>query len=140
MLIIKIQNNGTGTDSAANYRYQVMVNEKIIESGSIMNHNRKNGWRNLVGMMLPEMYELRNKNAALHRFTWWVIQVYARNVQDLIASIKQSVTYETPEEARKGKYALPRRCFVISERLEVYNKGIEDGDYLDPEILKEVSG
>ena len=89
--------------------------------------------------MTDELTTLRNQNKELRRFVWWVIQVYARNVQDLIASIKQAVTYETPEEAKEGKYALPRRCFVISERLEVYNKGIEDGTYLDPEILKEVN-
>jgi len=33
MLIIKIQNDGTGTVEVGNYRYQVMVNETVIESG-----------------------------------------------------------------------------------------------------------
>lgn len=49
MLIIKIQNDGTGTVEVGNYRYQVMVNETVIESGEVKGHKRiKRGWRGLL--------------------------------------------------------------------------------------------
>jgi len=48
MLIIKIQNDSTGTNKSANYRYQVLVNQTVIESGEIRGHNRDDGWRKLV--------------------------------------------------------------------------------------------
>ena len=54
MLIIKIQNDMTGTSVVSNYRYQVLINETVIESGSIKNHVRADGWQNLVGMLLEE--------------------------------------------------------------------------------------
>lgn len=56
MLIIKIQNDGTGTNESANYRFQVMVNDSVIESGAIRNHDRREGWQKLVGMLLAESY------------------------------------------------------------------------------------
>lgn len=51
MLIIKIQNDGTGTQNIGNYRYQVLVNSTVIESGDIRGHKRGD-WRKLVAMML----------------------------------------------------------------------------------------
>ena len=48
MLIIKIQNDGTGTPEIGNYRYQVMINDAVIESGEVKKHNRKEGWRGLL--------------------------------------------------------------------------------------------
>lgn len=51
MLIIKIQNDGTGTVKLGNYRYQVMVNDTSIEVGEIKGHKRGD-WRKLVAMML----------------------------------------------------------------------------------------
>jgi len=48
MLIIKIQNDGTGDVKVGNYRYQVMVNDTVIESGEIKKHKRKEGWRGLL--------------------------------------------------------------------------------------------
>jgi len=48
MLIVKIQNDGTGTVDIGNYRYQVMVNETVIESGDIKGHFRRKGWRHLL--------------------------------------------------------------------------------------------
>lgn len=56
MLIIKIQNDSTGTVEVGNYRYQVMVNDTVIESGSIKNHERREGWQKLVGMLLAESW------------------------------------------------------------------------------------
>lgn len=54
MLIIKIQNDGTGDIYFSNYRYQVLVNETVIESGSIKNHLRAAGWQKLVTMLVEE--------------------------------------------------------------------------------------
>jgi len=51
MLIIKIQNDGTGTPEIGNYRYQVLVNSTSIEVGEIRGH-RRGDWRKLVAMML----------------------------------------------------------------------------------------
>ena len=48
MLIIKIQNDGTGTVEVGNYRYQVMVNDTVIESGDVKGHKRKKGWQQLL--------------------------------------------------------------------------------------------
>lgn len=48
MLIIKIQNDGTGTEKAGNYRYQVLINQTVIESGEVKGHKRKEGWRRLL--------------------------------------------------------------------------------------------
>ena len=54
MLIIKIVNDATGTNQSANYRYQVLVNDTVIESGEIKGHDRRKGWVNLVEMMVNE--------------------------------------------------------------------------------------
>jgi len=54
MLIIKIQNDGTGTVEHGNYRYQVLINRDVIEGGAVVGHKRKLGWRNLVSMVLDE--------------------------------------------------------------------------------------
>jgi len=48
MLIIKIQNDGSGDAVTGNYRYQVMVNDSVIESGEVKKHKRKEGWRGLL--------------------------------------------------------------------------------------------
>ena len=56
MLIIKIQNDGKGTVDVGNYRYQVMINETVIESGSINGHYRLDGWQKLVGMLLANSW------------------------------------------------------------------------------------
>jgi len=52
MLIIKIQNDGTGTPEIGNYRYQVMVNSTSIEVGDIKGHKRSSGWQKLVVRLL----------------------------------------------------------------------------------------
>lgn len=48
MLIIKIQNDGTGNVKVGNYRYQVLINQTAIESGEVKGHKRKEGWRSLL--------------------------------------------------------------------------------------------
>ena len=67
MLIIKIQNDSTGTVEVGNYRYQVMVNDTVIELGDIKGHKRKEGWQKLVAMMLKESVEMNRLS-----FTDWV--------------------------------------------------------------------
>ena len=52
MLIIKIQNDGTGTPEVGNYRYQVMINSTVIESGDVKGHRRSQGWQKLVARVL----------------------------------------------------------------------------------------
>jgi hypothetical protein len=54
MLIIKIVNDGTGTNTDANYRYQVLVNDTVIESGEVRGHDRRKGWVNLVEMLVKQ--------------------------------------------------------------------------------------
>ena len=52
MLIIKIQNDGTGTPEVGNYRYQVLINSTSIEVGDIKGHTRSSGWRKLLVRLL----------------------------------------------------------------------------------------
>jgi hypothetical protein len=52
MLIIKIQNDSTGTPEIGNYRYQVMVNETVIEIGDVKGHRRSQCWQKLVARVL----------------------------------------------------------------------------------------
>ena len=52
MLIIKIQNDGTGIPEVGNYRYQVMINSTVIESGDVKGHRRSQGWQKLVARVL----------------------------------------------------------------------------------------
>lgn len=67
MLTIKIVNDGTGTPEIGNYRYQVMVNNTMIESGEIKGHKRGD-WRKLVAMMLENsLYWKHEKDAEFIR-------------------------------------------------------------------------
>jgi len=54
MLVIKIVNDSTGDVKTGNYRYQVMMNQTIIESGSIKGHKRKEGWRGLLLQLVDQ--------------------------------------------------------------------------------------
>ena len=58
MLTIRIQNDGTGTEKVGNYRYQVLINQTVIESGEVKGHKRKEGWRGL----LLELVDQSSKN------------------------------------------------------------------------------
>jgi hypothetical protein len=57
MLIIKIVNDGTGTVEVGNYRYQVLVNDTVIESGEIKSYHRQHGWRSLVKKVIEKSWE-----------------------------------------------------------------------------------
>ena len=48
MLIIRIINDTTGPDDAANYDYVVHVNRTELARGRVTNHDRADGWRELV--------------------------------------------------------------------------------------------
>jgi hypothetical protein len=74
---------------------------------------------------------LKFKESQEQRYIWWVYQVYARNVQDLILDIMGATTYDTEGEAKEGKYALPKHCFDLMKRLDEYTEHIYDGTYLD---------
>ena len=52
MLIIRIHNDGTGTNESANYTYEVRVNHTVLVRGKIKRHNRNHGWRVLLQCLL----------------------------------------------------------------------------------------
>ena len=54
MLHIKITNNLSNPKRPeyGNYDYEVLVNDKVIASGSIENHLRDDGWQDLVWDLL----------------------------------------------------------------------------------------
>ena len=52
MLIIKIQNDSTGTEEIGNYQYRVLVNDTVIETGEVTGHVRWMGWRSLLKMLI----------------------------------------------------------------------------------------
>lgn len=54
MLIVLVQNDGTGTNKNANYKYTIKINEKIIETGTIKGHNREHGWQSLIIKLAEE--------------------------------------------------------------------------------------
>lgn len=51
MLIVHVHNEGTRPDNTADYTYKVYVNQKEIASGTVSNHDRSCGWRNLLRMV-----------------------------------------------------------------------------------------
>ena len=59
MLIIKIQNDGTGTVEVGNYRYHVLINQTVIESGAVTGHNRREGWQQLLLDLVKQSNELK---------------------------------------------------------------------------------
>ena len=50
MLKVLFLNDGTGDppEIVGNYKYKVMINERILEEGSLKGHDRRNGWMGLV--------------------------------------------------------------------------------------------
>jgi hypothetical protein len=42
-----------------------MLNETVIESGKIKNHHRRDGWNNLVGMLLANSFIMRGESEAV---------------------------------------------------------------------------
>ncbi|KKT67907.1 MAG: hypothetical protein UW63_C0093G0002 [Candidatus Uhrbacteria bacterium GW2011_GWF2_44_350] len=85
----------------------------------------------LLKPLREELKHLRFKTSAQDRFIFWIWNVYARNVQDLILDIMGATTYDTEGEAREGKYSLPKHCFDLIKRIDEYTEKIYDGTYLD---------
>ena len=74
-----------------------------------------------------ELQTLRFKERQENRFVWWVHQVYARNVSDLLTELERTTFPVTP--------------FGMSntiKRLKEYTEHIYDGTYLDVEISADV--
>ena len=74
-----------------------------------------------------ELQTLRFKERQENRFVWWVHQVYARNVSDLLTELERTTFPVTP--------------FGMSntiKRLKEYTEHIYDGAYLDVEISADV--
>lgn len=74
-----------------------------------------------------ELQTLRFKERQENRFVWWVYQVYARNVSDLLTELERTTFPVTP--------------FGMSntiKRLKEYTEHIYDGTYLDVEISADV--
>jgi len=59
MLIIKIHNDSTGSNELANYNYDVLVNTSLIASGRIVDHNRTDGWVELVKRLVEKQERLK---------------------------------------------------------------------------------
>jgi hypothetical protein len=102
--------------------------EQIKYSKSLEDANRK---------LRLELKILRFKESQEQRFIWWVWNVYARNVDDLCHAIMGATTYDTEDEAKEGKYALPKHCFDLMKRIDEYTEHIYDGTYLDIEVSTE---
>ena len=77
-----------------------------------------------------ERKELRYKTSEQSRFIWWVWDVYAKNVHDLISAINLACTYKSAEAAQNGYYGLPMNCWQTIGYLKEYTDKIYDGTYL----------
>lgn len=74
-----------------------------------------------------ELQTLRFKESQENRFVWWVYQVYARNVSDLLTELERTTFPVTP-------FGMSN----IIKRLKEYTEHIYDGTYLDVEISADV--
>ena len=51
MLIVKIVNDGKGTNENASYIYTDFVNDQEIARGEVDGHNRNDGWKTLLKLI-----------------------------------------------------------------------------------------
>jgi hypothetical protein len=58
MLIVKIVNDGKGTNENASYIYTVFVNDQEIARGEVGGHNRDEGWKPLLKLIADNNYQL----------------------------------------------------------------------------------
>jgi len=77
-----------------------------------------------------ELYTLRFKESQENRFVWWVYQVYARNVLDLVQSVPVMCPCDTEED-------IP--FIELAARIKEYTEHIYDGTYLDTAMSTEQS-
>ena len=69
-----------------------------------------------------ELQTLRFKESQENRFVWWVYQVYARNVLDLVQSVPVMCPCDTEEDVP---------FIELAARIKEYTEHIYDGTYLD---------
>jgi hypothetical protein len=55
MLRIEFVNDGTGPDSAANYRVAVLVNGKVVDQGRVTDHYRESHWTVLLARTVQQL-------------------------------------------------------------------------------------
>ena len=77
-----------------------------------------------------ELRTLRFKEAQENRFVWWVYQVYARNVLDLVQSVPVMCPCDTEEDVP---------FIELAARIKEYTEHIYDGTYLDTAMSTEQS-
>ena len=77
-----------------------------------------------------ELHTLRFKESQENRFVWWVYQVYARNVLDLVQSVPVMCPCDTEEDVP---------FIELAARIKEYTEHIYDGTYLDVEMSTEQS-
>ena len=77
-----------------------------------------------------ELQTLRFKESQENRFVWWVYQVYARNVLDLVQSVPVMCPCDTEEDVP---------FIELAARIKEYTEHIYDGTYLDTAMSTEQS-
>ena len=77
-----------------------------------------------------DLHTLRFKEAQENRFVWWVYQVYARNVLDLVQSVPVMCPCDTEEDVP---------FIELAARIKEYTEHIYDGTYLDTAMSTEQS-
>ena len=96
------------------FKQQIQANDAGIAMSELNDTNRK---------LRLELHTLRFKESQEERFVWWILNVYARNVSDLLQIIKDGVPSNRQIEFSR-----------ITDRLSEYTEHIYDGTYLDTEI------
>ena len=100
------------------FKQQIQANDAGIAMSELNDTNRK---------LRLELHTLRFKESQEERFVWWILNVYARNVSDLLQIIKDGVPSNRQIEFSR-----------ITDRLSEYTEHIYDGTYLDVEISTNV--
>ena len=77
-----------------------------------------------------DLQTLRFKESQENRFVWWVYQVYARNVLDLVQSVPVMCPCDTEEDVP---------FIELAARIKEYTEHIYDGTYLDTAMSTEQS-
>jgi hypothetical protein len=77
-----------------------------------------------------ELYTLRFREAQEQRFIWWIYQVYARNVLDLVQSVPVMCPCDTEEDVP---------FIELAARIKEHTEHIYDGTYLDTAMSTEPS-
>ena len=71
MLILTIQNDGTGDVNVGNYVVQVLMNKRLLATGEVKGYLRVRGWKRLLSLSLkaiqplPTLDALREEHFAL---------------------------------------------------------------------------